>query len=290
MVPIQLNSIATKPVNATVVANKQQPAISKNQIAIIARPVLTSSATTSHPTIIQPTITKIQTVDKQSTAAATKASTVNVSQLSTDHNYFSRSSSVKTINNANNVITIPASSIPLTLTSGQKIYVNRTATNNATTASFIPIASNNLVNSNNKTVNKIITITTNPTANTSTQMPVTKNIIIKSPVKSPVKKTTTVEKATTPTSDKKRKTESNDELVKMGAEALFNLANGTVKPAKTSDKFKETAKQTEGNNKNEKTPTKTRTITIHHTVSTAASSTSTTTLTRSAAKKLKTTS
>ena len=142
-----------------------------------------------------------------------------VSNAPTDHNYFNRSSAVKTISN---VITIPASS--LASVAGQPILVNSGQTAGK---SNLIISSSNIKTVGN---NRIITITANPS-------PVKQNIVIKSPVKADA--VVQQPEQSKPPPNKKQKVVEDEDGLKC-AEALFNLANGTVKLAKSPNVEKKT--------------------------------------------------
>lgn len=180
-----------------------------------------------------------------------------VSNAPTDHNYFNRSSTIKTINN---VITIPASS--LAGVAGQPIFVNSSQT--ATKSNLIPIISGG----NIKTVgnNRIITITANPPTAAKP------SIVIKSPVKAAAATDQQPEKKQPP--NKKRKVVEDEDGLKC-AEALFNLANGTVKLAKSTNAEKKAAESKPAVGSKSKQTVTTQTATPSSTI------------TRSTAKKLK---
>lgn len=163
-----------------------------------------------------------------------------------------------------NVITIPASSLA-GLSAGQPIFVNSSQT--ATKSNLIPIISSG----NIKTVgnNRIITITANPPAAAKP------SIVIKSPVK--VAAAAEPEKSKQPPNKKQKVVEDEDGL--KCAEALFNLANGTVKLAKSAEKKTEKSEKKDPPAAVSKSK---QTTTPAVVVNTASS-----TITRSTAKKLK---
>ena len=202
---------------------------------------------------------KLTPTIKNATVIPVSASQL-VGNAPTDHNYFNRSSTIKTINN---VITIPASS--LASVSGQPILVNSSQTAGK---SNLIISGNNIKTVGN---NRIITITANPSS-------VRQNIVIKSPTKTDAAERQLAEKSKPPPSKKQKVVEDEDGL--KCAEALFNLANGTVKLAKSNSVEKKTTDSRP--EKKDQPAGKGKTAVAVQSVSTASS-----TITRSTAKKLK---
>lgn len=210
---------------------------------------------------------KLTPTIKNATVIPVSASQLISNNAPTDHNYFNRSSAIKTINN---VITIPASS--LTSVAGQPILVNSSQT--ASKSSPLIISSSNIKTVGN---NRIITITANPSS-------VRQNIVIKSPP--PAKpdageRQPAAEKCKPPPSKKAKVVEDEDGL--KCAEALFNLANGTVKLAKSNSAAEKKTADARAEKKDQPAAGggKSKTATIQ------SVSTSSSTITRSTAKKLK---